>query len=73
MGVIESISGWFTPVCNDCGVHLCWDISQIDYDESKNFWDNWTCRTCDPTYWIDYLAEQRAERHRVNPPRPPFP
>ena len=45
MGVVESDLG-YTPVCNNCGVHLCWDISDFDYDEAEAFWDAWMCEKC---------------------------
>ena len=35
-----------TPICNECGVALCWDISVEDYDERPTFWDDWCCRDC---------------------------
>lgn len=47
MGVHQNPDG-YTPVCNACGVSLCWDISDEDYEDQKKFWDRWHCRTCDP-------------------------
>lgn len=35
-----------TPICNDCGIVLCYDISLEDYSDSKEFWDNWICKEC---------------------------
>lgn len=35
-----------TPVCNECGIHLCWDISEDEYAEYKQFWDDWICQSC---------------------------
>lgn len=49
MGVTRTKStlpdGW-TPICNDCGVFLCWDISQSEYEERPAFWDAWICAEC---------------------------
>lgn len=49
MGVTRTAStlpdGW-TPICNDCGVALCWDISEYDYNERPAFWDAWCCKEC---------------------------
>ncbi len=49
MGVHVSRStmpGGLTPICNDCGVSLCWDIADADYAEIPSFWDSWICRDC---------------------------
>lgn len=49
MGVHKTAStlpGGLTPICNCCGVSLCWDISQEDYDELPSFWEAWICRDC---------------------------
>ena len=48
MGVIIGNVGGFTPVCNSCGVHLCWDISRKEYEQNMAFWDNWKCEDCNP-------------------------
>jgi hypothetical protein len=38
--------GGVTPCCNDCGIALCWDISEDQYHEEKSFWDDWICQDC---------------------------
>jgi len=38
--------GALTPICNDCGICLCWDISVDEYEEDKPFWDAWICQDC---------------------------
>jgi len=53
MGVVitnSTIPGSITPMCNDCGIALCWDVENSEYEEYKEFWDNWTCRDCNPNY-----------------------
>lgn len=51
MGVqYETFMGGYTPICNNCGVSLCWDISPNDYEEDKDFWEQWTCKDCNPNY-----------------------
>lgn len=35
-----------TPICNDCGVFLCWDVSDADADRDREFWDAWRCEEC---------------------------
>jgi hypothetical protein len=41
-----TIPGGVTPICNDCGVSLCWDISEDQYERECAFWDDWKCRDC---------------------------
>lgn len=53
MGVLDSYyfpGDAFTPICNNCGVTLCWDIDKYEYKENKGFWDSWKCRDCNPDY-----------------------
>jgi len=38
--------GAVTPICNECGVSLCWDLSDFEYAEAKPFWDRWICQEC---------------------------
>ena len=40
------MDGGVTPICNECGVALCWDISEEDYQQAKQFWDDWICQVC---------------------------
>lgn len=42
----STLPGGLTPICNECGVFLCWDISEDDYAENKAFWDDWICQDC---------------------------
>jgi hypothetical protein len=39
-------TGGITPMCDDCGVALCWDIDELEYLENKGFWDDWICQDC---------------------------
>jgi hypothetical protein len=52
MGVIPDKfdPGCLKPICNDCGVALCWDVSIYEYEEAEKFWDNWRCKDCNPNY-----------------------
>jgi hypothetical protein len=53
MGVIESRmfpGEAYTPICSNCGVALCWDIALHEYEQRKQFWDDWKCESCDPKY-----------------------
>ena len=46
----STLPGGYTPMCNDCGIALCWDISDYEYEEKKEFWDEWRCKECYPHY-----------------------
>lgn len=46
MGVIYDYDGWVKPICNDCGIALCWSLDEVQYIECKPFWDNWMCEDC---------------------------
>ncbi len=41
-----TMPGALTPICNHCGISLCWDISKQEYEEDKPFWDEWICQEC---------------------------
>lgn len=41
-----TMTGGVTPICDSCGVSLCWDISRTEYLEAKPFWDAWRCQDC---------------------------
>lgn len=42
----STMDGGFTPICNECGISLCWDISEEEYQLNKVFWDGWICVDC---------------------------
>ncbi len=49
MGITVSkstIPGGVTPICDKCGVSLCWDISDDEYQADRPFWDAWICQDC---------------------------
>lgn len=50
MAVVESSMGGYTPICNNCGVAICWDISPYEYGEARPFWDDYCCKDCNPNY-----------------------
>lgn len=41
-----TMPGAVTPICNSCGVSLCWDISEEEYQDAFEFWDDWICQDC---------------------------
>lgn len=50
----STMAGGFTPICNSCGVTLCWDISLEEYNERPDFWEAWLCKEC-----IEYYKNQQ--------------
>lgn len=49
MGVgllVSTMPGAVTPMCNECGVALCWDVEESEYKQEKDFWDAWKCEVC---------------------------
>ena len=42
----STIDGGMTPICNSCGITLCWDISDEEYYQNKVFWESWICQDC---------------------------
>lgn len=59
----STIPGGYTPVCGTCGMALCWDISEAEYAEDQDFWDDWRCRDCNPDY-AGALQRHRAGKQR---------
>lgn len=41
-----TMDGAVTPICNQCMVCLCWDISEEEYLELPDFWEEWICQDC---------------------------
>jgi len=41
-----TMSGAVTPICNDCGISLCYDIDNGEYESAAAFWDAWVCTEC---------------------------
>jgi len=37
----STIPGGLTPICNKCGISLCWDISDEEYKEAVDFREKW--------------------------------
>lgn len=47
------------PICNDCGILLCWGISITEYEEREAFWNAWRCEYC-----IKYEEDKKYETPR---------
>lgn len=58
----RTIDEGLTPICNECGVSLCWDISDLEYISYKEFWDDWICQDCNGGQRMsrsDYYGEKQ--------------
>ena len=42
----STLPNGYTPICNLCGIVLCYDIHESEYNEDKAFWDAWICKEC---------------------------
>jgi len=42
----STMEGALTPICNGCGVSLCWDIEANEALGDADFWLQWQCETC---------------------------
>lgn len=42
----STLGGGVTPICNECGITLCWDIANCEYECDQGFWDSWVCEEC---------------------------
>jgi hypothetical protein len=49
----------YTPVCDDCGIFLCWDISDEEYERDRAFWDSWRCKSCNRDVPMSRARERR--------------
>ena len=41
-----TMQGALTPICESCGVSLCWDIEESEAIEYEEFWNQWVCQDC---------------------------
>ena len=71
MGVLtcnSTLSGGVTPVCNCCGCHLCWDVSDVDYRKDQAFWDDWICRDCNGGTALSLNVWRQQRQDRIDRP-----
>lgn len=57
--------GTVTPQCSCCGVCLCWDIDNNEYAIHQGFWDDWTCRDCNPNYEGAYKLYKGKNKNQL--------
>lgn len=41
-----TMEGALTPICESCGVALCWDIEESEALKDEDFWNQWKCQDC---------------------------
>lgn len=71
--VDSSLGGGKTPICSECGIALCFDIDDQEYEEMQDYWDAWRCEVCDPDVkgtWLKARMQREITRrghpvHRV--------
>jgi hypothetical protein len=51
-----TMPGGLTPICNTCGVSLCYDISAEEPEQDQAFWDAWVCRDCNGGHQMSLKA-----------------
>lgn len=76
MGITKhrgTMPGAVTPICNDCGVSLCWDIAEEEADRDRAFWDAWICQDCNggKRMSLKEWASQRSATTRLISDSPP--
>lgn len=57
-----TMPGALTPICNSCGVSLCWDISEEEAKQDQAFWDAWICRDCNGGHALSLQASREHSR-----------
>ena len=57
----STMPGAVTPICNECGTFLCWDLGEDEADENRDFWDAWVCESCNDGERMS-LKQWRAQR-----------
>jgi hypothetical protein len=66
MGIIADYAlEEYQPICDLCGIALCYTVNEYEYLKDKIFWDAWTCQNCDPNYLSEYrkfLRNTKNER-----------
>jgi hypothetical protein len=40
------MEGALTPICESCGISLCWDIEEKEALSNEDFWNQWVCQDC---------------------------
>ena len=68
LAIVSSELAGYTPICSECGIALCWDISPEEYIERRLYWDQWRCEKCNPQVVGSWLADriERKKRHDNN-------
>ena len=41
-----TMDGALTPICEECGVSLCWDLEENEALANEGFWNRWKCQDC---------------------------
>lgn len=67
-----TMDGGLTPICEACGVSLCWDIEENEALALEAFWNQWKCQDCNDGVRMsieDWKARHSAAVAKVKPER----
>ena len=56
-----TMDGGLTPICEACGVSLCWDIEEGEALALEAFWNQWKCQDCN--HGVRMSIEEWKARH----------
>lgn len=54
--------GEVQPMCDDCGIALCWSVDLKEFIEWFGFWDVWKCCRCNPDYKNAYQKYKEVNK-----------
>lgn len=58
----STMPGGMTPICNDCGISLCWDVDESEAETNAEFWNQWVCRDCNGGTPMSFHVWQTQQR-----------
>lgn len=59
-----TMDGALTPICETCGVSLCWDIEENEAIADEDFWNQWKCQDCNRGHRMS-LEQWRLQHPRL--------
>lgn len=62
-----TMPGAVTPICNCCGIALCWDVDEDEYENAQAFWDAWVCKECNGGTSLSLQAWKQAGAAPAHP------
>jgi len=62
------MDGALTPICEACGVSLCWDVSEAEGLADEAFWNQWKCQDCNGGHRMS-LEQWRIDHPKTSEPK----